>query len=108
MQQQLQQEISQIKELLKLLGPLTSYDNILTQLEKDVKNFAGGNLRYFSKNWYEYTKDNYTLDIITYGLKLDLKELPTQNIRPTYPWSCKENEIISIEIIKLLKKLVIV
>ena len=87
---------------------LTFHDNILNELEKDVKNVAGGNLRYFSKNWYEYTKDKYTLDIITNYLKLDLKEAPTRNIGPTYPLSSKENEITSIEITKLLKKLVIV
>ena len=50
---------------------------MLTELQKDVENFKGGNLRYFSKNWYKYTKDKYILDIITNGLKLNLKELPT-------------------------------
>ena len=89
------------------MGPLTFHGNILNELEKDVKNFAGGNLRYFNKNWYEYTKDKYILDIITNGLKLNLKELRIQNIRSTYTLSSKENEIISIKIAKLLKKLVI-
>ena len=107
MQQQPQQQVSQIKETLKSVGPLPFHDNILTELERDVINFAGDHLRYFSKNWYEYTKDKYILDIITNGLKLDLKELPTRNIRPTYPLSSKENDIISIEVTKLLKKLAI-
>ena len=48
------------------------------------------------------------LDIKTNGLKLDLKQLPTQNIRSIYPLSSKENEIFSLEIKKLLKKSVIV
>ena len=65
---------------------------------RDVINFAGDNFRYFNKNWYEYTKDKYILDIISNVLQLDLKELQTWNIRPTYPLSSKENEIISIEI----------
>ena len=108
MKQQPQQKISQIKETLKFMGPLTCHGNILTELEKDVKNFAGGNLRYFNKNWYEYTKDKYILDVITNGLKLDLKELPNQIVRHTYPLSSKENEIISTEITKLLKMLVTV
>ena len=69
-----------------------------------MKNFKGGNLRYFSQNWYKYTKDKYILDIITYDLKLDLKQLPTQNSTSSYPLSSKENEIISVEIKKLLKK----
>ena len=69
-----------------------------------MKNFKGGDLRYFSQNWYKYTKDKYILDTITYDLKLDLKQLPTQNSTSSYPLSSKENEIISVEIKKLLKK----
>ena len=38
------------KRNIKILDPLTFHDNILTELEKDVINFAGGNLRYFDKN----------------------------------------------------------
>ena len=49
-------------------------------------------------------KDKNILDIITNDLKLDLKESQTENIRPTYPLSSKEDEIISIKIIKLLRK----
>ena len=59
MQKQSQQQVFQIKETLKLVGPLPFYDNILTELEKDLINFAGENLIYFCKNWYEYTKDKY-------------------------------------------------
>ena len=97
-QQQQQQQISQTKETLKLVGPLKFHDNILTELQKDVEHFKGGNVRYFSKNWYKYTKDKYIFDIITNGLKLDLKQPPTQNSRSSYPLSSKENEIISVEI----------
>ena len=73
-----------------------------------MENLKGGNLRYFSKNWYRYTKDKYILDIITNGLKLDLKQLPTQNSRCSYPLSSKEYEVVSVEIKKLLRKSVIV
>ena len=38
------------KKTLKLVGPLKFHDNILTELQKDVENFKGGNLRHFSKN----------------------------------------------------------
>ena len=48
------------------------------------------------------------MDIITNGLKLDLKPLPTQNGRSSYPLSSKEKEIISDEIKKLFKKSIIV
>ena len=81
---------------------------MLIELQKDVENFKGGNLRYFSKNWYRYTKDKCILDIITNGLKLDLEQLPTQNSRSSYPLSSKGNEVISVEITKLLKKSVII
>ena len=88
-------------------GLLSFHDNILTELQKDVKNFKRGNLRHFSKNWYKYTKDKYILNIITDGLKLDLKQLPTQKSRSSYPLYSKENETISVEIKKLLKRRVI-
>ena len=91
-----------------MVGPLKVHDNILTELQKHVENFKGGNLRYFSKNWYKYAKDKYILDIITNGLKLDLKQLPSQTSRSFYSLSSRENKIISVEIRKLLKKLVIV
>ena len=48
-----------------------------------------------SKNWYKYAKDTYFLDKVTNGLKLELNELPS---------SSKENEVISPEIMKLIKK----
>ena len=72
-----------------MVGPLKFHDYILTELQKDVENFKRGNLRYFSKNWYRYIKDKYILDIITNGLKLDLKQLPTQNSRSSYSLSSK-------------------
>ena len=93
MKQQSQQQIFQIKETLKFMDPLTRHGNILTELEKDVKSFAGGNLRYFNKNWYEYTKDKYILDIITNGIKLDLKELPTQISGPLIPYQAKKMKL---------------
>ena len=64
-----------------------------------------GNLRYFSKNWHKYTKDSYILDIISNGLKLELNKFSKYMFsRFTYPLSTKENEAISAEIMKLLKK----
>ena len=93
MQQKSQQQISQIKETLKFMGPFTFHGNILTELEKDVKNFAGGYLRYFNKNCYEYTKDKYILDIITNSIKLDLKELLTQISGPLIPHQAKKMKL---------------
>ena len=80
----------------------------VNELHQDVQNFQGGHLRYFSKSWYKYTKDTYILDIVTNGVKLELNELPCQYSRSNYPLSAKENEVISTEIKKLLKKKVIV
>ena len=57
-----------------------------------------------SKNWYKYAKDTYFLDKFTNGPKLALNELPSQYSRSTYPSSSKENEVISAEIMKLIKK----
>ena len=86
------------KNTFKLVGPLKFHDNILTELQKYVENFKGGNLRYSSKNWYKYTKDKYISNVITNNPKLDLKQLPTQNSSSSYPLSSKENETISVEI----------
>ena len=49
---------------------------IVNELHQDVWNFHAGNLKYFSKNWYKYTKDKYILNIVTNGPKLELNELP--------------------------------
>ena len=43
-QQQQQQQISQTKEILKLVGPLKFHYYMLTELQKHVENFKGGNL----------------------------------------------------------------
>ena len=82
--------------------------NIKNILSQDVKNFEGGNLRYFSKNWYKYTQDSYILDIISNGLKLDLMEMPIQNQYSIHPLAKNETEIVSSEIQKLLNKKVLV
>ena len=69
-----------------------------------MQYFQGGNL---CKNWYiklKYAKDTYLLDKVTNGLKLELNELPSQYSRSTYPSSSKENEVVSAEIMKLIKK----
>ena len=58
-----------------------------------------------SKSWYKYAKDTYFLDKVTNRLKLELNELPSQYSRSTYPSSFKENEDISAEIMKLIKKI---
>ena len=86
-----------------MVGPPGFNDYIV---HPDLQNFQGGSFRYFSKNWYKYTKDTYILDIVTKELKLELNELPSQYSRSTFPLS--ENEVISAEIKKLLKKEVIV
>ena len=76
------------------MGLLTFYGNILTELEKDVKNFAGVNLRSFKKNWYEYTKDKYILNIITNVIKLDIKKLPTQISGPANLYQAKKMKLL--------------
>ena len=84
-----------------MVSPPGLNNYVVNELHQDVQNFQGGNLRYFSKNWHKYTKDTYILDIVTNGLKLELNELPCL-------LSAKENEVISTEIKKLLKKNIII
>ena len=104
-QSQQEQQAPKIKEKLNMVDPSGFNCYIVkNELNQDVQNFQGGNFRYFSKNWYKYTKDTYILDIATNGLRLELNELPSQCSKSTYPISVKENEFISAEIMKLLKK----
>ena len=99
------------KELLRSI-PETLQQQPTNQQNQGVQYFQGGNL---SKNWYKkwlkkskaginihriYT---YFLDNVTNGLELELNELPSQYSRSTYPSSHKENEVISAEIMKLIK-----
>ena len=49
-------------------------DYIVTELHQDLQNVRGDSLRYFSKNWYKYTKNSYTLDVVNNGLKPELNE----------------------------------
>ena len=77
-----------------------------------MQYFQGGNL---SKNWYKkwlkkskaginiHRIHTYFLDNVTNGLELELNELPSQYSRSPYPSSHKENEVISAEIMKLIK-----
>ena len=91
-----------------MVSPPGSNNYAVNELHQDMQNFQRGNLRYFSKNLYKYTKDTYIPDIVTNGLKLELNELSCQYSRSNYPLSAKENEVISTEIKKLLKKKVVV
>ena len=53
---------------------------------------------------YIYIYLQYILDVVTNGLKLELNELPPQCCKSTYILLAKENEVISVEIMKLLRK----
>ena len=64
MQQQCQQQISQIKETFKFVGLLTFHD-ILTEHEKDVKILQEVTLDILMKASMNKYKAKYALDIIT-------------------------------------------
>ena len=99
-QPQQQQTAPKTKEKLNMVDPSGFNDYIVNELYQDVKKFQGGNIRYFSKNWYQYTKERCILDIVTNGLKLEPNELPSQYSRSNYPLLAKENEVISGETIE--------
>ena len=67
---------------------------MINEIHQNVQNFQEGNLKYLSKNWYINT---HILD-----------ELPSECSRSTYPLPTKESEVISNEIMKLIKKKLIV
>ena len=79
------------------------------ELHQDVQNFQVGNLRYFSKNWYECNNNTYILDIVTYGIKLERNELSSNLAAPPILylpkrmlsflqklWNYSRNKILSI------------
>ena len=75
---------------------------IVNELLQDLQNVSGDNPRCFNRNWYKYTKNTNTLDIVTNGLKLELNEKLSQYSSSTCPLLAKENEMILLK--KLLKK----
>ena len=72
-----------------MVGPPGLNNYVVNEFYQDVQNFQGGNLRNFSKNWYKYTKDTYSLDIVTNELKLERNELSCQYSRSYYPLHSK-------------------
>lgn len=51
----------------------------MSDLLEEVEKSPGGNLKQYQKNAENYNKDPYIFDLISNGLKLDLKEFSSQN-----------------------------
>ena len=83
-------------------------NNVIKTSISKVYSFQAGDIKNFQGNWKRITSDKYILDIVKHGLKLEfLSEAPHREpFRVTY--KTKENDIISQEIDKFLKKKVIV
>ena len=83
-------------------------NNVIKTSIRKTDSFQAGNIKNVLENWKGITSDKYILDIVNHGLKLEFfSEAPHREpFRVTY--NTKENNIISQEINKLLKKKVIV
>ena len=96
-------------KIKKVIPVIDSFVNdYLAEFLEDVKNFQRSSLRYFCKSWHKYTKDRFILNLVSNGIKLDLTELPFENINSFHPLSEKKTEIVSNKIIKLLQNKAIV
>jgi len=78
-----------------------------SQLAKDIENFVGGNIKCHLSKWKILTNNDFILDIVANGLKLDFHKYPHQQQYPRLSYSDSETAIIKLEIAKLLKKKVI-
>ena len=72
--QQLQQfQVFQTKEKLNVVTFMPSgLNSLIKDFREDVHNFQGRIIRRSSKNCYKYTRDPYTLEIVSSELKLEL------------------------------------
>ena len=80
---------------------------IKTSISK-TDSFQTGNIKIFLKNWKRIISDKYILDIVKHGLKLEFFSVAPHRGPFRVTHNTKENDIISPEISKLLKKNVIV
>ena len=67
----------------------------------------GEKTKLFAKNWKKITSDKYILDIVTNGLRLDFKEIPTNRQYQFRTLKNDELDIVKAEVDKLLSKQVI-
>ena len=81
------------------------FKNVIKTSISKADSFQAGNIKNFLKNWKRITSDEYILEIVKHGLKLEfLSAVPNREpSRITY--NTKENGIISQ---KISKKKVIV
>ena len=74
----------------------------------DVENFKGGNITNCFEKWANITQDQFILNIVKFGLTMELAKIPVYQFVPPLNFSPVETEVIDAEISKLLSKGVIV
>ena len=76
------------------------------QITQEVSVMQAGNIKNHSQSWRQITQDQYILDIVENGLKLNFDDIPS-NVPFEHKLSTRDTDIISGEINKLLQKGVI-
>ena len=76
--------------------PYNFFKNFMLDLLIVVDTFNRDNI-YFCKKWAEHTMDLFTLDLVSTGLQLDLKDIPLQQGGGSHHTSAKIY-IFSLEI----------
>ena len=82
----------------------TKLNNVIKTSTSKTDSFQAGNIKNFLENWKRITSVKYILDIVKHGLKLDFLSVAPHREPFRVTYNTKENDIISQEINKLLKK----
>ena len=73
-----------------------------------MENFKGGNITNSFEKWTNITQDQFVLNIVQFGLTMELAKVSVCQFVPPLNFSPVETEIIDAEISKLFSKGVIV
>ena len=78
------------------------------KVENRPENFKAGKVTLYYQNWTKLTSDNYILDIIANGYKIEFESLPCESChRGEIPFSEKQNVAINTLLQKMIDKNVI-
>ena len=77
-------------------------------LRVDAEKFKGRNMTNCFGKWTNITHDQFVLNIVNFGLTMELAEEPVCQFVPPLNFSAVKTEIIDTEISKLLSKGVII
>ena len=76
----------------------------MKDLSLKVDKFKAGNIKNYYNIWAKITSDNFILDIVKKGVKVNLNRIVVGNAPHLYHHKQKEVVVINLEVEKPLKK----